>query len=259
MLRGRDFAESDVEGSQPVAIVNQNLAEQLWPGQEAVGQTLEIGEKRTPCQVVGVVMNSLYRSRTEASQPFYYVPVHQRYRSDVTLLIRTSVPPLSLAEAVRRAAGNADPNLPLYNFKMMSTHIETSYLPQKMLGTLAGFFALLTLLLAAIGLYASLSFHVAQRTREIGLRMALGATAGAVRRNVLRGGFVLVAIGLAAGVALAAGAAQAMTALLYGVQASDPSTYFFVAVLLSIVSLAACWLPARRATRIDPIAALRNE
>ncbi len=259
MLRGRDFAESDVEGSQPVAIVNQNLAGQLWPGQEAVGQTLEIGEKRTPWQVVGVVMNSLYRSRTEASQPFYYVPVNQRYRSDATLLIRTSVPPLSLAEAVRLAAGDADPNLPLYNFEMMSRHIETSYLPQKILGTLAGFFALLTLLLAAIGLYASLSFHVAQRTREIGLRMALGATAGAVRRNVLRGGFVLVAIGLAAGVALAAGAAQAMTALLYGVQASDPSTYFFVVVLLSIVSLIACWLPARRATRIDPIAALRNE
>jgi predicted permease len=259
LLRGRDFSLSDAEGSQRVAIVNQNLAEQFWPERPAVGQTLEIGDQRIRWRVVGVVANSLYRSPTEASQPFYYVPVNQRYRSEATLLIRTTVPPLSLAEAVRRAAGDVEPNLPLYNFETMSTHIETSFWPQKMLGILVGSFALLTLLLAAIGLYASLSFHVAQRTREIGLRMALGAPASAVRRNVLRSGFALVAIGLAAGITLAAGAAQAMTALLYGVQASDPSTYLFVAVLLSAVALAACWLPARRATRIDPMAALRNE
>ena len=259
MLRGRDFAESDVEGAQRVVIVSKHLAERFWPGREAVGQTLEIGKERTSWQVVGVAMDSLYRSPTEGSKPFYYVPVNQRYRSSATLLIRTSVPPRSLSEVVRRSVRDVDPNLPLYNFEMMSTHIEASFWPQKMMGTLIGCFSVLTLLLAAIGLYASLSFRVAERTREIGLRMALGATANAVRRDVLRSGFVQVAIGLAAGIALAAAVARAMTALLYGVQASDPSTYVFVAFVLSIVSLAACWLPAQRATRIDPIAALRNE
>lgn len=263
ILQGREFLPSDKSGAPIAAIVNETLAAQFWPGRSPVGQTLKLpvydNEPRRSATVVGVAMNSRYSEATTPDRPFYYLPNAQNYRSRATFLLRTSVPPLSLLETVRKAALGVDPALPLYAPTTMSSFMQNSFWPQKLVATLVGIFAVLTIGLAAVGLYASLSFHVAQRTREFGIRMALGATSRLILRDVLRGAIVLTSIGLVLGTVLALAVTRLMGWLLYGIQPHDPITYACVLALLLAVAAFAAWLPARRATRVDPLVALRYE
>jgi len=262
ILQGREFLPSDTSGAPLAAIVNETLAARFWPGRSPVGQTFTLpaddGQPRN-ASVVGIAMNSRYSEATAPDRPFYYLPNAQNYRSRATFLLRTSVPPLSLLESVRKAALGVDPNLPLYAPTTMSSFMQNSFWPQKLIATLVGIFALLTISLAAIGLYASLSFQVAQRTREFGIRMALGATSQLILRGVVRGGIMLTSIGLVLGTALALAVTRLMSSLLYGIQPHDPVTYAAVLALLLAVAAIAAWLPARRATRVDPLVALRYE
>lgn len=272
LIAGRDFQGSDRDGAPRVTIINQALARRLWPNQNPLGRTLRFGKPDSePWQIVGVAQDSRYRSATERVRPFYYLPADQFLMPgstalilDRTLHIRTAGNPVALVAPVRQVVRDVDPRLPLYDIKTLGGHLDASFWPQRMAATLVGVFSLLATVMATVGLYAVMAYHVARRTREIGLRMALGATAPAILGATLRRGLALAAGGLAAGLLVALGAARLLGSLLYGtllygVTPADPLTFAGVAVLLLATALAACYLPARRATRVDPMTALRYE
>jgi predicted permease len=267
LIAGRDFERSDRDGAPRVAIINQNLARRLWPDQNPLGQPVRIGKPDSePWQIVGVAQDSRYRSAVEKVRPFYYLPSDQlsvpgftALTLDRTLHMRTAGNPLPLIEPVRRVVRGVDPHLPLYDIKTLDAHLDASFWPQRLAATLVGLFSLLATVMATLGLYAVMANHVARRTREIGLRMALGATPPAILRATLRRGLAVAAGGLAAGLLVALVAARLLGSLLYGVKPADPLTFAGVAGLLVAVALAACYLPARRATRVDPAVALRHE
>jgi predicted lysophospholipase L1 biosynthesis ABC-type transport system permease subunit len=206
---------------------------------------------------VGVVADAKYGSLTEEGIPVLYVPLAQRHETGMTLYVRASGDPAGLLEILRREVQALDPNLPLPELRTVREVIASTLWPARMGAALLGVFAGLALLLAAIGVYGVVSFGVAQRTREIGLRMALGAGAASVQGMVLKQGLRLVAAGLAIGLVLALVAGRLLESLLFGVSGRDPVTFAIVPMALAGVALVACLLPARRATRLDPLAALR--
>ena len=258
LISGRDFTDADTEGSQRVAIVNQALADRYWPGQDAIGKRVNDGEWFT---VVGLARNAKYRLLTYPSEPVVYLPMYESYYStqDTTIHLRVSGDPQTMAFPVERAVHELNPDLPLFDVHPLTVTMRLGSIFQRVAATFASSFGLLALLLAAVGIYGVVAYSTRQRTREIGIRMALGADKRQIFTLVLRQGFRLVLMGLAAGTVLSLVLTRFLTSQLYGVSAMDPLTFATVAALLSAVTLAACYIPARRATRIEPTIALRCE
>jgi putative ABC transport system permease protein len=262
LLRGRAFTESDNQTAPPVVIVNQTMADKFWQHQDPVGKRFSLktatGLAKT-MQIVGVAGNGKYVLISEDPTPFFYVPLAQNYTSVRALLVRSSVPPVGLLTPLQVEIHKLAPDLPVTEAKTMKQSMSDELLEYRLGAGVAAAMGAIGLILAVIGIYGIVSFSTAQRTREIGIRMALGGSARDVMRLILQQGVRMVAIGLAVGLLAALGITRVMTGLLIGVNPSDPLTYATVAIVLSAVALLACWLPARRATRVDPGVALRYE
>ena len=264
IVYGREFTEQDVEKSQQVAIVNETFVKQLMPAvkrpAEAVGKRVSFGDATGPfMEIVGVARDGKYFNIAEEPRTFIWTPLTQDYNSSGLLLVRTNGNPDPLFAAVRSQVQALDPNLPLFDVKTLTEHMQLALFAPRVAATVLGVFGLVALLLSAIGIYGITSYAVSQRTHEIGIRMALGAQLGDVLRLVLNHGLKLTLIGAAIGLIGAYLTTRAITAVLYGVSATDPLTFISVSVLLIGVALLACYVPARRATKVDPLIALRNE
>ncbi len=258
-LRGRDFAETDNQQSPKVMIINQAMAARFWPDQNPIGKRLKLFGDQDFREVVGLVGDSKYNSLTEPRRPFMYVPLEQEYVSQINLHIRTSSDAKGLFAALRAEVQKLDPNLPVLAAQTLSERVENSLGGERRQATLLGSGGVLALILAAIGLYGVMSYSVAQRTREIGIRMALGAGRGNVMGLVLKQGVTLVSAGVVLGLGAAFGITRLLASLLFGVSAIDPVTFAGTSALLLVVALLASYIPARRATKVDPIIALRYE
>jgi predicted permease len=260
LLRGRDFAEMDRKGSPEVVVINETLAAMLWPHEDALGKRLSTAGPEGPfLEVVGVARDGKYRSLGEEPYPYVYQPVLQSYDPKMTLVVRTTGEPQALAPAVREQIRALDAKLPIADVKTFRDQLNLSLFPSRVAAWVLGGFGLLALLLAAIGIYGVVSYSVAQRTREIGVRMALGARQKDVLRLVLGQGLFVIALGLVVGLSLAFAATRLIAGFLYGVGATDMFTFGGVPLLLGIVALGASYIPARRATKVDPLVALRYE
>jgi predicted permease len=267
LVSGRNFTAADRTGAPRVAIVNELLARTAWPGENPVGQVLENGDFRPGREgtvrsltVIGVARDSKYRWLGEAPRPFIYVPLAQSPFGRAHFFLRHQrAAEAGLQTGVRRVLRDYDANLPLIRLQPLTDYASLSLLPQRLAASIAGSLGTVALLLAAIGLYGVMAYAVASRRREIGIRMALGADAPGVMRLMLGRGLKLVAIGGVLGLAAALGVAQLMSSFLFGVSPLDPVTYAVTIGLLAAVALAAIYVPARRASRIDPLGALRTE
>jgi len=257
---GRDFNDFDRENTLAAVIVNEAMAKLLWPGQEALGKRFSSFASPTMLyQVVGIVGNSVVNQIGEDPQPVAYLPLRQQYSSVAALEIRTAGNPEALMATVRNKVQELDRNLAFTDLQTATEIISQGLWAARMGAALLGLFGLLALVLASVGIYGVLAYSVAQRTAEIGIRMALGAQPGEVLRLVLRQGMSLAALGALLGLGSALLLARTAANLLYGVSATDPITYAAITVLLLLVAMLACYIPARRATRIDPVVALRFE
>jgi predicted permease len=260
MVRGRDFTRSDTADTPFVVIINETMAEQFWPGQDAIGKRFKFFGEEQFNTVIGIARNAKYNGVAEDPIPFIYRPIRQDYQPAATLHVRGAGDAASLAPAVRREVQSIDPTLSIFNVRTLEEQVAESLAPLRMNVILLTTFGTLALLLASIGLYGVASYSVAQRTREIGVRMALGARASSVLRLVLGHGLMLVGLGLLLGLALAFVLGGAVPAdLLANTSPRDPLTFLGTSVLLAAVALIASYVPARRATRIDPLIALRTE
>ena len=260
LVSGRDFDARDVEGRPPVAIINETAVRMHFKGGNAVGARVSFNGRQGPWrEIVGVVGDSAYAELGEASLPVAYLPVGQNHESGMTLYVRASVPPASLLASLRRALQELEPNLPVAGIETMTKTIGTSLYAARMGAWLLAGFGGLALLLAAIGIYGVLSFSIARRTREMGIRLALGAGARQVFLSIVRDGMTLVGVGAVAGLIVGFVAARSLERFLYGVPPSDPATFAGAATLLIAIALVACIVPARRAMRVNPITALRSD
>jgi putative ABC transport system permease protein len=286
LLRGRDFTEADGADNEPrnqdgnllqteqgsgnkssskpgVVIVSQKLAQRLWPGEDPTGKTIDwpsiMGPPRAPVKVIGVAADSKYRSLTGDVPLLMYVPLLRNYDGRPAIIIRTASDPKDYAALLRREVSTLDKNLPVFGIKTLEQQMDFSIWQQRMAASLITAFGLVALALAIIGLYAVVAHSVAQRTQEMGIRVALGAQPRDILKLVVREGMTLTLAGVAAGVLAALALARLMAGFLYGVVPSDPFSFVAVSILLSVVALSACYFPARQATTVNPIVALHYE
>ena len=257
LLAGREFTSQDTNGSQPVTIVNQVLAERYWPHQDAIGKWLEAEGQRFT--VVGIARTGNYDRLDETPQPFFYMPLFQDYSHNATIHARVSGDPLAFASAVEKTVHELNADLPVCDVAPLNLQVQLASTNQRIAATFVGAFGLLALVLAAVGIYGVIAYTTRQRTHEIGIRMALGAERVDVLRLVLGQGLVLTLAGLAAGIVASLALTRYLKSVLFGVTATDVLTYAGAAFLLCLVSLVACYIPARRAARVDPMEALRYE
>ncbi|CAN5787098.1 hypothetical protein BH24ACI5_BH24ACI5_16920 [soil metagenome] len=256
LLAGREFSEHDTKDGPAVAIVNETMARRYWNRTDVVGERFRVGA--STLDIVGVVPTGKYQTLGERPRPYFYAPMAQRYPSQGVLHVRTNGDPAQLAPAVRDALASLDVNIPLYDVKTLRSHMLFATFTQRLAASMLGGFGILALTLAGIGLYSVMAYAVSQRTREVGIRMALGAQPSDVLRLIVRQGMTLLAIGLAVGLAMAFGAMPLMAPVLIGVDGRDPATFGAVSLLLALVALAASYIPARRAAAVDPMVALRR-
>ena len=262
LLLGRAFLEADGETAPPVAIVNETMAKHFWPGESPIGKRFSMtGDAGPFIDVVGVARDGKYRTLAEDPEPYFYVPLAQSFTAERVLQIRSSVPSESLMPLVQREILAIDAHAPIEEIQTMKESLggALGYFLFRLGASLAAVMGLLGLLLAVVGVYGVVSYAATQRTQELGIRMALGASRRQVLALLLRHGAQLVAAGLLFGLAGAWGLTRVMSNMLVGVSPSDPLTYLSVAALLSSITLLACWIPARRAMRLDPMVALRYE
>ena len=258
-LRGRDFLPNENKKESRVALVNETFARRFLPGQNPIGKRYNHTGPTDPFwEIVGVVPDGKYNTLGEEPKAVVYRPLRY-FDSQLTLVARTEGDPRTVLAALRRAVQELNPTLPIYDAKTLTEHMNIPLFPAKMAAGVLTSFGVLALLLAAVGIYGVMSYVVAGRTREIGLRMALGAQSGDVLRLILRQGMLLAAIGTVIGLTVGVGGGRLLKTLLYGVSAADPLTFTVVTLLLGAVTFLACWLPANRATRVDPMIALRAE
>ena len=256
---GRDFTDRDQGDSPGVVIVNEEAARRFWPGQSALGKRLRFSAEAPWLEVVGITETGKYRTLGEEPRPFLYRPFLQEYSALMTLVVRGPVEEAELLRQVHREIEALDPSAPIFDLRTVSQHLGTMLFPARMGAALLAAFGLLGLLLACLGLYGVVAYSVSRRTREVGVRLAIGAGQGDVLLMVIREGMALVGLGMAFGVLAAFGAGRLVSNWLYGVEAYDPITFLAVPAVLGVVALLANLVPARRATRIDPMAALRYE
>ncbi len=260
LLRGREFTEIDREGAPGTVVINETLAARLWPNENALGKRVSTTGPEGPfLEVVGVARDSKYRSLGEVSRPYVYLPLQQSYDPKMTLVVRTMGEPKAVTPVVREQIRALNANLPIADVQTLREQLELTLLPSRIAAWTLGGFGALALLLAGIGIYGVVSYGAAQRTREIGVRMALGAKEKDVLGLVLWDGLIVIGAGLAIGLLLAAAATRVISAFLYGVGATDPLTFVAVPLLLGVVALVASYIPARRAVKVDPLVALRYE
>jgi putative ABC transport system permease protein len=262
LIRGRDFSDADVEGKEKVAIVDETIARRIFADEDPIGRRVRFGganSGRPWLTIVGVV-NAIrnFGLKKDAGMQAYQ-PYQQESSGNMTIVARATGDPASLTPAMRNEVAALDKDLPLYAARPMTEVVASEMWDDKYFGILFGLFAALALSLAAVGIYGVVSYSVAQRTREIGLRMALGAQTGDVMRMIIRQGIALAGLGAAIGLGGAALAARLMKSMLVNVSPADPVTFTLLPLALLAVALAACWLPARRATKVDPMVALRTE
>jgi len=262
-LRGRFFIDSDGVAGPPVIIVNQRFTEKFWPNQDPIGKRLRLFQGATPeawVTVVGIVPDILQNNQSTERDPLIYIPYRQRPQRDMAIIARTQVPPASLGTAFRKAVQGVDEDLPIYRLLTMEDRLAQNYWPWRVFGSLFAIFAGIALMLASVGLYAVIAHAVSQRTQEIGVRMALGASSGTIHGLVFGQGMAQLGIGLVVGLGAAFGLTRILKTLLAGsVSPTDPVTFSIAALVLSIAAVLGCWVPARRATSVDPVVALRHE
>jgi len=257
LLGGRDFSEEDTESSPKVVIINQTMADRFWPGQDAIGKRFKFFGDQTYRQVVGVARDSKYNNLVEKSLPFIYQPLKQEYSAAFSLSVRSATDLKMLAPQIRDEVRQMDAGIPVLALRTLRDIVDQSLAQQRTNVLLLSMFSGLALLLAAVGLYGVMSYSVAQRTREIGIRMAMGAKAGNVLGMVLRQGLTLVGIGLGAGLVVALIVMRFVTTLLFGISPWDPLTLAATSGVLAATALLANYIPALRATRVSPVIALK--
>jgi putative ABC transport system permease protein len=260
LLSGRDFTEHDIGASQFVAIFNETAAHRFYPGTNSVGKQFRWGDEPNVVQIVGIVKDAKYQSMREESYPTVFLPVDQmpaRGSADVFEL-RTSVAPDSLVPSVQRAISEVSPQISMA-FRTLEEQVDDNLVQERLLAELAGFFSILALVLAMIGLYGTMSYAVTQRQVEFGIRMALGARRSSIQHLVMRDVALVLILGLAAGIGVSVVSVKVLNKLVYGLDPRDSATMIGAAVLLATMALAAGYLPARRATRVDPMVTLRYE
>ncbi len=259
LLAGRDFTDGDGFNAEPVAIVNQAFARRFWPGEDAIGKRFSISNPRAPkLKVVGIVQDGKYNSLSSDPRPCAFRALWQSYTGSTGLVVRSNLDPASMIPTLRREIARLDPHMPV-NAAPLADRLSLALLPARVTTTILGSFALLGLTLAAIGIYGVISYAVSRRTRELGIRMALGAHKSDVLRLVIRQGMRPAILGALIGLPATYALTRLMKTFLFGFSATDPLTYSATAALLMVVAILACYLPARRATRVDPLTALRHE
>jgi predicted permease len=262
LLRGRAFADADNQNAPPVAIISQKMAEQFWPGEDAIGKRFRISSQdKGWLEVVGVARDTRVVNPVPWTIPYFYLPLAQNYSSHLALQIRTSLPPETLALQVQEQVHEIDPALAVSDVMTMDQQIQgaNGFFLFNLGAHTAGGLGMLALLLAVIGIYGMVSYAANRRRHEIGVRLAIGAQRGEILGMILSQGMTLVAIGAAIGIAVALVIAHAVAHFLMGVSPNDPLTFVGVSVVLGSAALVACYLPARRATRVDPMIALHCE
>jgi putative ABC transport system permease protein len=245
-----------------VAIISRSLAERYFPGQDPIGRQIKFGEPSYAAPwatIIGIVADVRYNAFERQIVPALYEPYSQAALSETHLLIRTSGDPNSLIPTVRARIAGIDPDLPVYEAETLERSISEATIGLGYVAVMMTVLGAIALVLACVGIYGVMSYAVAERTHEIGIRLALGARRGEVMRLILRHGLVLAGIALAIGLPLSLGLSRLLASLVFGVSASDPATFAGVSALLLVVALAACYFPARRAMRVDPVIALRYE
>jgi predicted permease len=260
ILRGRDFTDADDASSPHVAVINEAMAEQLWPKQDPIGKVFHIPTENEELRVIGVARSAQYMFLGEPARPFFWTALAQHRRLSAFLEIATAGSPESAIPALRRIVRELDPNVPLFEVRSMTDHLRNgrAMFAVRLGALFGGAFAFLALALATVGLYGLVSYSVSHRTREIGIRIAVGASVRDVVRLMLRQGLTLVVVGIVLGVGAALGVTRLMSSLLYGVESRDLVTFLVGPLVMSVVALVASWIPARRAAAMDPVAALRD-
>jgi predicted permease len=262
VLRGRKFSDADGEKAPLVAIINETMAKKFWPDEDALGKHFGTKGANGPfIEVVGIVQDAKYQNLVENPQAFYYLPFEQSYNSLRTIHVRTSVPSAPLAPQIQSAIHQVVPDVPVTQVKTMNEALEggNGFFLFRFGAQLTSSMGLLGLILAVVGIYSVVSYAATQRTQEIGIRVAMGASPQEILKMVLRQGLTVVGVGLAVGLVLALAGTRVMSGLLVGIKPTDPLTFAVVVCLLTAIALFACWVPAHRATRTDPLVALRYE
>jgi predicted permease len=261
LLEGRDFDAADKADGPPVAIVNRTLARRLWPHGPVIGRTLQLGcDHPRTLQVVGVTRDAKIRSMNEVTQPHVYLPFSQAYEGGIVfLVVETAGDPGSLMERVRQTLVSADPDFRTYGVQRLSDSLDASFWQARFELWILSILGTLALVLAAVGMYGVLAYHVTARTREIGIRVAMGARPPDVVRLVIGQGLRVTLAGIAIGLALSTLMSRLLATLLEGVSPTDALTWSAAVGVWIAVALLACWLPARRAARVEPVIALRQE
>jgi predicted permease len=262
LLRGRGFNEQEDAGAPSVAIISETFARKYFPDQDPIGKRIGFDEKTEgKIEIIGIARDTKYNSQREDIGPLIYLPWQQKLKSlgQMYFTLRIEADTAATVAAVRNAVREVDANVPVTDFKTQEAQASETLAREQVFARLFTFFGVLVLLLSAIGLYGVMAYSVAQRTGEIGIRMALGAQTRDVLRLILWQGMKLVVVGLVLGAVAAFAAKKVIASQLYGVGAADPTTFIIVGSLLLTTALLACWFPARRATKVDPMVALRNE
>ncbi len=258
LMKGRLFSDTDRDGSPPVALINEALAQEHWPNGDALGARVQFPGDKAWRQIVGIVKTANYTTLGEAPQPCVYIPLRQNYSDGMTLYVRSREDPGLLLTSVQREIRSLDPNIQISDVRTGGKLIEQVLWSARVGVTLLGVFGTLALALASVGLYGIMAYSVTQRTKEIGVRMALGGSPSNVLRMIIRDGMVLVCWGVGIGLGICLLMGRLLSRMLFGINSADPLSLAGASLVLMLVALVACYLPARSATRIDPMVALHE-
>jgi putative ABC transport system permease protein len=260
ILRGRDFDARDAQpGAQPVAVINETMSRRFWPNADAIGQSIQTGGNRPPVEIIGVARDIKHYSLAEEPQPYVYTSAAQLYTPYMTLHLRTAGAPTTLANALRKEVERLDPNVAIVQLTTFGELRQAPLFPSRAMAIVSSLFGVLALLLAVVGIYGITSYMVGQRTREVGIRIAFGAQRSDIFRLIVGQGVGVTLVGVGVGLVAALALTRFLSSQLFGVRAHDPLTFAAVALLMTFVALMACYIPARKATKVDPMIALKYE